>query len=209
MARNPEATISDLLEAAAQLFVSRAYDDIKLTDVARASGVTKGAIYHHFDSKEDVFLSMMDRKLRAFREDLRPALSYGTTTRDRLYRLTYLYLSKPLLEQRVIQLVRRDSQRFHGEARRKLIHTYQEALPNQIEEILTAGMEAGEIVLGDAQLLARVFVAHVEVYLSDYARQRFEGPEEMARHITDQFLNGVATPGHRSTPVPSSQGGTA
>lgn len=192
MARNPDATITDLLDAAARLFVHRPYDDIKLSDIAEACGVTKGAIYHHFSSKEDVFLSMMDRKLRALGDDLRAAVNFGQTTRERLHRLTLIYLSKSRDEQRVIQLVRRDAQRFHGEARAKLIHTYQAALPDQVERILSDGMAAGEIMPGDAQLLARLYTAHVEVYLSDYARDHFENAAQMASHITALFLTGAA-----------------
>lgn len=192
MARNPDATITDLLDAAARMFVARSYDDIKLTDIAEACGVTKGAIYHHFDSKEDVFLSMMERKLGALGEALRPALDYGQSTRDRLNRLTYLYLSQPMVEQRVMQLVRRDAQRFHGETRTKLIRWYQAALPNQIENIIRAGMESGEIIEGDATLLARLYAAHVEVYLADYARKHFEDATQMAWYVTDIFLKGAS-----------------
>ena len=192
MARNPDATITDLLDAAARLFVSRSYDDIKLSDIAEACGVTKGAIYHHFDSKEDVFLSMMERKLGALGDNLHPALSYPGNVRDRLNRLTYLYLSLPMVDQRVMQLVRRDAQRFNGETRTKLIRWYQVALPNQIEEIIKAGMEQGEIIEGDATLLARLYAAHVEVYLADYARKHFEDAAQMAWYVTDIFLKGAA-----------------
>lgn len=192
MARNPDATIQDLLDAAARLFVARSYDDIKLTDIAESCGVTKGAIYHHFDSKEDVFLSMMERKLAALGEVLRPALDYPGNTRERLNRLTFLYLSQPMIDQRVMQLVRRDAQRFHGETRTRLIRWYQAALPNQIEAIIRAGMLQGEIIDGDATLLARLYTAHVEVYLADYARAHFGDAAQMAWYVTDIFLKGAA-----------------
>lgn len=192
MVRNPDATIADLLDAAARLFVERAYDDLTLSDIAQECGVTKGAIYHHFSSKEDVFLSMMERQLRRLEEELRPALSYGAATPERLGRLTYLYLRKPLGEQRVIQLVRRDAQRFHGEKRTRLIRSYQAALPNQIEAILRDGMAAGEVIAADAQLLARLYAAHVEVYLADYARAHFDSPVQMACYVADLFLKGAA-----------------
>ncbi|WP_291424679.1 TetR/AcrR family transcriptional regulator [Deinococcus sp.] len=192
MARNSETTIADLLDAAARLFVSRPYDELKLSDIAEACGVTKGAIYHHFSSKEDVFLSMMARKLAVLGELLRPALGYRGTARDRLSRLTFLYLSLPAEDQRVMQLVRRDNQRFQGETRTRLIRQYQAALPDQLEQIMHSGIDAGEIIPGDARLLARLYAAHVEIYLSDSARRHFSDAAQMAWYVTDLFLRGAA-----------------
>ncbi|MFF5449161.1 ScbR family autoregulator-binding transcription factor [Streptomyces sp. NPDC012888] len=41
-----------ILEAAAVVFESRGYDAAKLSDIVELAGVTKGALYFHFDSKE-------------------------------------------------------------------------------------------------------------------------------------------------------------
>lgn len=194
MARNPDATISDLLDAAARLFVGRPYDDIKLTDIAESCGVTKGAIYHHFGSKEDVFLSMLKRKLAALGAVLAPARNGEQRARERLGQLTALYLSQPLTDQRLLPLVRREAGRFHGETHTHLMAWYQAALPGQVEEIIGSGMDNREIVAGNAALLARLYVAQVEVYLADDTRASFENVAQMAWYATDTFLGGIALP---------------
>ena len=53
-------------------------------------------------------------------------------------------------------------------------------------------MERGEIIHGDAKLFARLYAAHVEVYLSDSARSHFGDAAQMASYITDLFLQGAA-----------------
>ena len=187
-------TIADILEAARGLFVSNSYDDITMRQIAQAANVTKGAIYHHFKGKEELFLRMMVDYLQGLQTLLHEAVAMSGTARERLYRLTELYLEKPLTDQRTIQLVRRDNTRFNGSTRQELITAYQNALPNQIEAIITDGMNDDEIKSGDPRIYAWQFVAIVEVSLSTYARQRFDSPQKMATYLTDVFFDGVGKP---------------
>ena len=43
-------TIAQILDSAQQLFINKSYDDITMVEIAREANVTKGAIYHHFNS---------------------------------------------------------------------------------------------------------------------------------------------------------------
>lgn len=184
-------TIADILEAARTLFVSNSYDDITMRQIAQEANVTKGAIYHHFKSKEELFLRMLAEYLENLQDLLREAVEQAGSARGRLTHLTALYLERPLIFQRTIQLVRRDNNRFTGAARDGLITAYHNALPNQIETIISDGMAAGEIKSGDARIFAWQFIAIVEACLSDYARQRFDSPQAMAAYLTGVFFDGI------------------
>lgn len=50
-----ESTRRDLLDAARVLFTERGYADTPLEEVVQRAGVTRGALYHHFRDKEDLF----------------------------------------------------------------------------------------------------------------------------------------------------------
>jgi AcrR family transcriptional regulator len=58
--RRPEARIEELLEAALRVFAQQGYRNARLDDVAEAAGVTKGAIYHYFDTKEALLLRVVE-----------------------------------------------------------------------------------------------------------------------------------------------------
>jgi AcrR family transcriptional regulator len=55
-----EATRAALLEEATRLFAERGYAATSLEDVASASQVTRGAVYHHFASKQALFEAVLD-----------------------------------------------------------------------------------------------------------------------------------------------------
>lgn len=57
MARNkyPEVTVEKILEVSQRLFLEKGYDDTTIADIVNElGGLTKGAIYHHFKSKEEI-----------------------------------------------------------------------------------------------------------------------------------------------------------
>jgi AcrR family transcriptional regulator len=50
------------VESARELFASEGYSETQLDDVVRAAGVTKGALYHHFQGKADLFSAVFEQE---------------------------------------------------------------------------------------------------------------------------------------------------
>tara|TARA_Y100000996_G_scaffold15409_2_gene11787 strand:- start:701 stop:1291 length:591 start_codon:yes stop_codon:yes gene_type:complete len=49
-----------ILDAALSLFVKNGYSQTSMDDIVNLSGLSKGAIYHHYSSKKVLFLSLID-----------------------------------------------------------------------------------------------------------------------------------------------------
>jgi AcrR family transcriptional regulator len=67
--RRLEHTRSLLIDAAEEVFGEKGFLAATLDDIARAAGYTKGAIYKHFSTKEDLFLAVSDRYWRRYFEN--------------------------------------------------------------------------------------------------------------------------------------------
>ncbi len=50
-----DITRQSLLDTALQLFTGRDYGDVSAEELVRAAGLTRGALYHHFDGKRGLF----------------------------------------------------------------------------------------------------------------------------------------------------------
>jgi AcrR family transcriptional regulator len=59
-AERSEETVQRLLGTARELFASRGYAETSIEDIVRTAGVTRGALYHHFGGKVDIFRAVVE-----------------------------------------------------------------------------------------------------------------------------------------------------
>jgi AcrR family transcriptional regulator len=59
-ARRSEATRARLVRVARDLFARRGYSDVATEEIVRRAGVTRGALYHHFRDKRDLFQAVVE-----------------------------------------------------------------------------------------------------------------------------------------------------
>src|SRR5829696_3834308 len=55
-------TYEELMSAAARLFIEQGFHATSVDEIALEAGYTKGAVYSNFDSKEDLFFAVYERR---------------------------------------------------------------------------------------------------------------------------------------------------
>ncbi len=53
-------TKTKILDAAFSVFAENGYQETTISDIVSKSGLSKGAIYHHYGSKKELFISLID-----------------------------------------------------------------------------------------------------------------------------------------------------
>ncbi len=87
-----QATRHALLEAARALFVEKGYADTSTPEVSAAAGTTRGALYHHFVDKRDLFRHLLLREAQAVKADILAASADGLSPRQALIDGAQAYL---------------------------------------------------------------------------------------------------------------------
>ena len=90
MARNkyPEVTVEKILEVSQRLFLEKGYDNTTIQDIVdELGGLTKGAIYHHFKSKEEIMDALSEKNFTSNNpfEEVKKRKSLPTTGEKKLY----------------------------------------------------------------------------------------------------------------------------
>ena len=85
--RRGEETHSRILRSAEECFGRYGYDGAGVAEICRRAGVTKGSFYHHFPSKQVLFLELLDRWLAELSTQLAAARTEADTVPEGLLRM--------------------------------------------------------------------------------------------------------------------------
>jgi AcrR family transcriptional regulator len=87
---NPEQTLERLVDAGIELFGSQGFHATSVREIVDAAGLTKGAFYHHFESKEDLLHVIHEEFIDFHLAGQRVILAEVQTPHERLYHLMRL-----------------------------------------------------------------------------------------------------------------------
>ena len=81
-----------ILTAAERIFARRGFFAAKVSDVAKEAGVADGTIYLYFKSKDDLLISVFERRMQQVNETLRKAVANIASPREQLRAFVKTYL---------------------------------------------------------------------------------------------------------------------
>ena len=58
---NPQKTIESILSVSERLFLEKGYEKTTTQEIVNETGLSKGTIFHHFKSKEDILIAVLDK----------------------------------------------------------------------------------------------------------------------------------------------------
>jgi AcrR family transcriptional regulator len=160
MQKRSEETRAGILNAAIEQFSANGYEATSVSQICQVAGVSKGAFYHHFPSKQALFLDLLEgwldlldeglRTVRTETESVPAALVAMTGLMEGVYRTAGGNLP---------MFIEFWNQARHDPAVWQAViapyHRYQEYFARMIQE----GIEEGSLKPVDAPVTARVMVA--------------------------------------------------
>jgi len=162
--KHPNETVRAILTAAAQLFIKKGYEQTSLQDIMQQTGLSKGAIYHHFACKEEIFVRVCAeigeqnaRALRAVRDN--PDLN-GRQKLIEIFRTALLHTDQLHMLQMVPYLL--DYPKFLALQIRSM---YDEVAPEYIQPILEQGMRDGSLQVTHPRESAEALMILSDVWL--------------------------------------------
>ena len=168
MARNkhPEETVQLILDVAFRLFMEKGYERTSIQDIIdRLGGLSKGAIYHHFKSKDDILMAVTDRMTAQSNQMLADIRDCGNLSgREKLKRIFKESISRPV--QNDIFTV---APNFHDNPKLlfSLLHdTIDEVAPNYILPIIRQGIADGTIETEYPEQLAGLILLAANVWMN-------------------------------------------
>jgi TetR/AcrR family fatty acid metabolism transcriptional regulator len=188
-----------ILEAAEELLAEKGYHEMSIDEIAARVGVSKGTVYLHFSSKEELVLAYLSRGMRRFMQEATDALNTSASPSAKLRALMELFYvgvfkgrhnhftalyENPELRNRMLDKKRE----FHGQW---------DALSQRVSQVFDEGKARGEF---DATIPTSVLVSLFWSLASPRTYERLVEQEqmpldEMVSHLSRFFFKGLAADG--------------
>lgn len=179
-----QKTVTRILDAATALFVAHGYHGTSISAIARETGLTKGALYAHFNSKADLLMALISKFEEEFLDQLiHEVTSVDGDAWDKLHR--YVSFSSEFAEKNralclLLTIVSSEfsgagNEQFESEFRR-LYSKYARFLRRVVEEGKMQGVMDSSL---DTHHLSYVIIAFHDGVLLQWQRSRefLDGPD--------------------------------
>ena len=87
MQQRSEETRSNILDASISLFASQGFERTTVAEICSKAGVSKGAFFHHFPTKQDVFMQVLENWLASLDVQLKVMMDSSNSVSDGLVQM--------------------------------------------------------------------------------------------------------------------------
>lgn len=152
-----------ITDTAMQLFREKGYENTSVTDICKASGVTKGTFYYHFPNKDEITREFYEQIYQDF-YDVFLDIMMIPNAKDQLWKVFEFSIDRTiaLTPQVLYALLMSDIQRgfdFFTPYGSLTNNTNRAKQLNLQIEITKRGQSMGQIKEGDAEMMVRTYIA--------------------------------------------------
>lgn len=197
--KRPQDRAADILASARKLFFARGYETTSVNDVIADAGISKGAFYHYFDSKEALLAALTEQLARENMEALEPLLVDPRL--DAVGRINALFAGVRQLKVETAAEMRRTFEIVFKPDNIALFHRLDAAISALVVPVLAAiiaqGVRERSMDAGDPEATAEM-ILHFRLSLAKVMHRalvaREEGDLDRAAAMLDERLRlyGVA-----------------
>lgn len=180
-----------ILDAARELFAGHGYDGVSTAMIIERAGVSRGAMYHHFDGKRELFEQLYVELEDELIGRLAAAATRASSPIAALRSGSRAYLRECEQPSDWVQINLRQSREVLGADR------WQQLAADRgigaIRATIAAAMEGGEMAADDAAVVASIYLAAlVEAGLQVAAAADPRPAREAAERTLDRMLDGLS-----------------
>lgn len=183
-------TRDQLIETAAQVFRQKGYHGASMEDIAVAVDLSKATLYHHFSSKQEILLEILDRALQLLLEKI-SAITEQNISADKKLRLMirqYLQILAENVDLAAVLLFEHRALERRQHARHVPNRDKFESL---WKDIVAEGVSKKIFKCDDQPMAVRALLGMLNWTITWYSPDGDKSIEEIADDYSNLLLNGL------------------
>lgn len=188
-----------ILTAAETLFAEHGFDAVSINVIAKRAGVSKANVFHHFNSKDELYIAVLRAACRDAAENLQHLQHNQQPFHERLADFAREHMNHILEQHRVTRLIQREMLYNEPGRAQDIAEKVFGDIFQRLVQILRDGQTRGELRVGvDPAMLATLLIgANVFFFQARGLLQHFpdvtfaKEPERYSRMMIDMLLHGI------------------
>lgn len=200
----PDDKQDEVLDAAANCFMARGYESTTIDHIAAALGATKGRVYHHFETKADIFFSVYNRALDKCLAGVQPAIDAELPPALKLPKMMLAHIltlmaSLPYhsVANMGVEIYLREGALTPRQRRSmEALIDRRDAYENSFRQVIRSGVHNGSFSVTDLDIATHTLLASinaVSVWYRPRSDQDTAARERIAQAVVDTLLNGIVS----------------
>jgi AcrR family transcriptional regulator len=183
-------TRDEILKASAHIFSQQGFHAASMQDIAEAVSLQKASLYHHFPSKQDILVALLDRALDIIIERLEEVVSKPLNPEDKLRQAMTTYLISLAENQDLASVLLLEHRSLEPEFRSHHIPR-RDRFEHIWRDLVSEGKDAGVFKCAQPSLAGRALLGVMNWTVTWYRRDGAMPITEIADQFTDMFLHGL------------------
>ncbi len=185
--------VEAIVDVAVRLFLERGYDAASISDLARAAGLTKSAVYHHVASKEELFRRGIQRAINALDAIFDEEAQSVAPAVERLRRVIRRVVEQMMQHLPEVSLLL--NARGNSQTERWAI-TERRNFDNRLEKLLRDGIREGSVRTDlDPELLSRLIFGLTNSIVSWYRPLDAMSEQHIVSTVESLVFSGILQQG--------------
>ncbi len=182
----------EVTRAAVELFASQGYANTSVQQIVEAAGVTKGAMYHYFQSKDDLLFGIYDRLLSLQKRRLDEIVAAGGSSAEDVLRVACIDVIETSIAHLAEGTVYFRSAHMLSAPRLQEVTRRRRAYHDTFAALLERGQQEGAFRTDvPVPLLIAHFFSDVHYLSQWYSPSGPESATQVATQLTDLYLTGI------------------
>ena len=183
-------TRDDILKASARIFSQQGFHAASMQDIADAVSLQKASLYHHFPSKQDILVALLDRALDIIIERLEEVVSKPLNPEEKLRQAMTTYLIALAENQDLSSVLLLEHRSLEPEFRSRHIPR-RDRFEHIWRDLVLEGKNAGVFKCAQPSLAGRALLGVMNWTVTWYRRNGPMPIEQIADQFTEMFLHGL------------------
>ena len=183
-------TRDQILEAAAQVFHQKGFEGASMSDLAEAVQLQKASLYHHFGSKQEILVELLDRALAMLTARMQEVMDQDIRPGEKLRLAMRTYFESLSDKGDLVSVLLLEHRSLDPEFRDRHIPN-RDRFEKMWRDLIKEGVQRGEFCCEDINLAAKGVLGVMNWTITWF---RPDGPmaiEEISDQFAGLFLNGL------------------